>query len=109
MNVINSVNDDTVVFGMPPINVTVGVTNTTSEQEDADVTAQVVAWGWFAVVMICFLIKPRIPDPSMRRALIEREQRQRREAARKDPEKRKRVIDQSVITKVRRCCGNGIG
>jgi hypothetical protein len=98
ITVISSNNDETVWFGMPPsLNVTHHHSNSTAlNNNDADATTQIVAWGWFAVMLMCFLIRSNTPDPTMRLAYIRSQERQRQEA---DPAIRKRVIQQSLITK----------
>lgn len=58
-----------------------------------------VAWAWFAVVALLFILKQRIPDAGRRR----REELIRRYEAREDPEKRKTVVKSSLITKVSVC------
>lgn len=104
LNILSSANDDTVLMPHDYVNMTLyrgNMTNTTgTSDEDANMTPQVFAWVWFAVVIFCFFVKPIIPDPSYRRALIERERQERRAQARKDPMRRKCVIERSLITKV---------
>ena len=107
LNVIPPMNDDTVLMPHNHVNMTIhrgkNMTNTTgTTDETASITSQVFAWGWFAFVVFCFFVKPSIPDPSYRRALIERERQEHRAQARKDPVRRKGVIGKSLITKVNR-------
>ena len=64
---------------------------------------QVAYWGLASLVILvlCYLSRSSIPDPRHRIAFIARERERRRAEAKKDPEKRNRLIDRSLITKVR--------
>lgn len=79
------------------------VSNRTSTEDDTAVSPQVVAWCWFVIVLLCFCVRSSIPDDSARRAARDRERRQRIEHVKNDPEKRKLLIDQSLIAKVCAC------
>jgi len=53
----------------------------------------------FILVAICYSMKPNVPDASHHHGLIFRERARRREENKKDPERRKRFIQASLITK----------
>jgi len=60
--------------------------------------AQFLTWCFF--VLFCFLCRPSIPDASFRIAQRAREREERLAELRKDPQVRKRAMDQGLITKV---------
>ena len=74
-----------------------------SEEQPEPLYLEVSYWGLaiLFILLCCYLSRSSIPDPSHRHALIARQRRERRAQAKKDPEKRKRLINRSLLTKVR--------
>jgi len=60
----------------------------------------------FLMMAVCYSMKPQIPDASHHHGLIWREQQRRREEKKKDPNRRKRFIEASLITKRVVACDN---
>jgi hypothetical protein len=60
----------------------------------------VIVWSSILVFLFCYSIRPSIPDPSHRTALIRQQRQLRREARRNDPKRRQAILNQSLITKV---------
>jgi len=57
------------------------------------------AFLFFMLVSCCYLSKPNVPDPSQRQGLIWRERQRRREERKNDPDRRKKFVENSLITK----------
>jgi len=64
--------------------------------ENSSTSPQVMVLCWLFVILFWMSTQSRIPDSRFRNALIERRERERR---RKDPNRRKQIIEKSLITK----------
>lgn len=70
-----------------------------AEGSGEQMTPGVVLWSSFLILMFCMSVRPAIPDPNHRAALLRyRQQRQREEERKKDPERRQRVVESSLVT-----------
>ena len=108
---MGAMNSDTdLIFEQPNMTPHGGLqpnTTVASEERPAEsLNLQLVYWGLGSLVILvfCYLTRSSIPDPSQRIALTARARamaRQQRQAeAERNPEKRKRLIDRALITKV---------
>lgn len=66
---------------------------------DKQINPVVVVWSSLLILMLCMCMRPNIPDPIHRTAFHRRQRQQRRDERKKDPERRIRVVESSLITK----------
>lgn len=73
--------------------------NMLGDDEDENANIPLNCFLLFILVAICYAMKPNIPDSSHHNGLIFRETLRKREEKKKDPERRKRFVQASLITK----------
>jgi hypothetical protein len=69
----------------------------TANRSGEQISPGVAVWSCVLILVFCMSIRPTIPDPSLRTALI---RHRRREERKKDPQRRVRIVESSLVTMV---------